>query len=189
MNKIWHIFFAFFICLIASSCNRHEESIRPERNCPIKELVLNEADVPVGTILNEVRSPVAEYPKESAATDGSYNGDAIFLRIARWYYYSVTIEENDKWMEVAFNAEDSRTGTYETPSELLDLNSLPASQIHVACADEENVGYRCRMVARYEEYQIQFFADISEKGISYNIFRDFVLEINNKMVACLGEEK
>ncbi len=187
MKKISVVSFLLIVCFIASGCGRGP--VRPERDCPVTELLLNESDFPSKAVLNDVLSPLSEYPTESAAIDGSYHGDSVYHRIARWYYYSVAIEENDTWMEIAFDPQDSYSGIYETPPELSNLNSLPASQIHVACADEKDLGYLCRMVARYEEYQILFFSDISERGITHEMFQDLVLRINDKMVSCLNKSK
>jgi hypothetical protein len=135
--------------------------------------------------LNIAISPVAEFPEESADVSGSYNENFFFHLAARSYYESVAIEETTKWMERSFDPSNSRTGSYETPPELFVLNTLPANQIHVACADEKYVGYRCRLIARYEEYFIMFYSDISQNGVTPTIFRDLVLKINDKMLACL----
>ena len=186
MKKGSFIFSLLIVCLLASSCG-NRGPVRPERDCPITKLLLNEADFLRDTIVDTVITPLADYPQESAGIDATYHADLISQSVARWYYFSVAIEENEKWMKIAFNPSRSSTGVYDTPPELSDLNFLPADQIHVACAEEKNIGYRCRTIARYDEYQIQLFSDISESGVTYEIFRNLVLKINDKMVACLNK--
>lgn len=43
------------------------------------------------------------------------------------------------------------------------------------------------MIAQYEEYYVFFRADVPLKGVSYEMFRDWILKIDAEMSACLNQ--
>jgi hypothetical protein len=73
-------FFVFGFLLFLSGCIGQED-MRPKRDCPIEELLLDQSDYPPDTILNDSRSPIAEMPLESAGGSANYRSTAIELEM------------------------------------------------------------------------------------------------------------
>lgn len=91
---------------------------------------------------------------------------------------------------------DERQGAIFHPSEVhgewevlpvSNLNDLSADQYKIACGNVVSFGKRCYLIGQYEEYYVFFRADISNDGITREMFRDLVLKIDNRMSACINQ--
>lgn len=185
-KKIFYLLGLFVGLLFLTSCVSNNV-IRPERDCPITKLLLDESSYPTGINLNEVVSPVSEQPDESAGQTGNYLGSLVFQNVIRYQSNEKAAERYDKWMNIAFKKTSLRIGSWETPA-LISVDVSSATQIYIACGDMEYSGYRCKMIGQYEEYFVYFVSDIiPDYGVSHEIFRDLVLEIDNQMASCLNQ--
>jgi hypothetical protein len=175
--------FLLGLSLLLLGCTSNED-LRPTRDCPIEELLLSQFDYPPNTILNASRSPIAEKPSESAGGSANYNGDATSQLVARHSSVENAVKEYEKWENIAFDADDV-IGIWETP-EILKLKEISADRQKIACGNLVSFGKRCYMVGQYEEYFVFFWADISTKGITPELFRDLVISIDEEMASCLS---
>ncbi len=183
MKIYLHLLILFGLSLLLLGCAIMKEDLRPIRDCPIEELLLDQADYPPNTTVNESRSPIAEKPSVSAGGSANYNGDATSQLVARHSSVDNAVREYEKWAEIAFEVDDVG-GLWETP-EVLSLRETSASRQKVACGNVVSFGQRCYIVGQYEEYFIFFWADISAEGINQELFRDLVIRIDRDMAACL----
>lgn len=159
------------------------EDKRPKRDCPIEELLLSQSDYPPETIFNNINSPVAEMPLESASISTNYNSNATFQEVARHFATKNAISEFEKVEKIVFNS-NKVVGSWEIPSKL-ELIDLSADIYKIACGNVVSFGNRCYMVGQYEEYYVFFRADISSQGIDHELFRDLVLKIDEEMSSCI----
>jgi len=183
MKKYFVLCFLFGFLLLLTGC-AIQEDLRPERDCVIEELLLDQSDYPQNTILNNVISPIAEKPLESAGQSANYNNSATFQETVRYFSNENAVAEYDKVQKIVFDP-DEIVGLWETPP-ILDLGNLSADRHEIACGNVVSFGKRCYMIGQYEEYYVFFRADISSKGVTHEIFRDLVLRIDDEMSACLG---
>jgi hypothetical protein len=179
-----HILFlyTFGFAFILLGC--FAKDLRPERDCPIEELLLSQADYPSDTILNESRSQIAEFPLESAGGSANYHGGGTSQLVARFSSVKNAKKEYEKWEKIAFDSDDV-IGSWGTPAALV-LNNLSADRYKIACGNLVSFGNRCYVVGQYEEYFVFFWADISAKGITPELFQDLVIKIDEKMTSCLS---
>lgn len=84
-----------------------------------------------------------------------------------------------------------KTGKYDgpwiTPGELTYTSPI-AAEYHVACG-MVRTWYQCRMLARYDEYHVLFWAYISDQGISLQTFESLLQAIDTKMGQCMERLK
>lgn len=183
MKIYFRLFYLVGFMLFLAGCTSKED-LRPERNCPIKELLLGQSDYPLETIFNDVRSPIAEMPLESAGGSANYHNSATSQEIVRYFSSDNAIKEYDKIQKIVFGP-DEVVGSWETPP-ILDLDNLSADSHEIACGNIVSFGNRCYMIGQYEEYYVFFRADISGKGVTHELFRDLVLRIDDEMNSCLN---
>jgi hypothetical protein len=157
--------------------------MRPKRDCPIEELLLDQSDYPPDTILNDSRSPIAEMPLESAGGSANYRSTAISQLVARFFSVNNANTEYEKTQKRLFDP-DEVYGSWEIPP-ILDMNNLSANRYEIACGNVVSFGNRCFMIGQYEEYYVFFRADISSKGVTHELFRDLILRIDEEMSSCL----
>lgn len=167
-----------FVAFLLVSCGL----ARPSSECDIKDMLLNENDLPARTIMNNISSPIAEMPNESAGFSASYVNSPIYHEIGR--YLSINGAEGKflERLDLYFKGNDYR-GPWQLPAEISYISPL-AQQYHVACG---NIGekYQCRMIGQYDEYYVFFFAYISDNGITLEIFQDLLMKIDSHMAQCL----
>jgi hypothetical protein len=182
MNKNLPVFFIFGFLFILTGCALKED-LRPERDCLIEQLLLDRADYPPETVLNDSRSPIAEMPLESAGGSANYQGTATSQLVARFFSVDNAVAEYEKTRERLF-APTEVVGVWETPP-TLKLDSMSADLHRIACGNVVSFGNRCFMIGQYEEYYVFFRADISGRGITHELFRDLVLKIDQEISSCL----
>jgi len=184
MNRILYIFAFFGLLLILASCTGGSTN-RPERICPITELLLQQSDYPDGTHLGEIISPVAEQPVESADQSGNYLGSLIFQNVIRYISEDKASERYDEWKRIAFKKSSLKTGSWEVPS-IVTMNDFSANRIYIACGYTDT-GNVCRMIGQYEEYFVYYFVHIlPEYGASQEFFLDLVAKIDNRADSCIN---
>jgi hypothetical protein len=178
MKKILYSLAIISTALIFVSCIQN----RPERDCPISELVLDESDYPDGFIVEEISSPIAEYPIESAGRSAGYKQNLTFYLIGRYKSRKGAERKFDKKLERSFEKDDYGK-PWVKPIEV-SYTSPIAHQYHLACGNILGK-YQCRMIGQYEEYYVFFFSYISEDGITFNILEDLLKKIDHHMAQCL----
>jgi len=183
MKKYFVLCFMLGFSLFLVSCT-DQEDMRPKRDCPIEQLLLDQSDYPPGIILNDTISPVAEQPLESADRSANYNNSATFQEVVRYFSVENAIAEYDKVQKIVFDP-DEVVGLWETPS-ILTLDNLSADRHEIACGNVVSFGKRCYMIGQYEEYYVFFRADISNNGVTHEGFRDLVLKIDDRISACIN---
>ena len=181
--RFWFFYLFGFMLFLAGCANK--EDLRPKRTCPIEELLLSQYDYPTDTILNDINSPIADKPLESASRSANYNNNATFQEAVRYFSIDNAIAEYDKVQKRLFDPKEV-FGTWETPTTLV-LDNLSADRHEIACGNVISFGKRCYMIGQYEEYYVFFTADISSKGVTHEIFRDLVLKIDDRMASCLSQ--
>lgn len=178
-NKTKHYYLLSLIGLLFTACG-----VRASSNCSIEDLLLNASNFPVNTIVNDISSPVAEYPEESAGITASYNQDLIYHLVGR--YPSGNISGNRfKQSLVLYFGRDSNDQPWNKPVEL-SFNSLISQQYAAACGIKWGK-YQCRMIGQYDEYYVFFFSYISEQGVNIGTFQEFLQQIDEKFAQCLNK--
>jgi hypothetical protein len=154
-------------------------------NCRIDQLLLKQSDYPSGTILDRINSPIAEEPRESAGKSAYYRESWIGEMVVI-YPSVVRAREIFESRQASIFDSSEVYGAWETPSSL-NLDNLSADQYRISCGNVKSFGNRCFMIGRYEEYFVLFRADISSNGITYEIFRDLILKINEQIDSCSSQ--
>ncbi|MBW1853694.1 MAG: hypothetical protein JRJ00_03285 [Deltaproteobacteria bacterium] len=178
LKKILYSFVILSTALIFVSCIQN----RPERDCLISELVLDESDYPDGFVVDEISSPIADYPLESAGLTASFNQDLIFHVVGRYKSRKGAEQEYNNVLSSSF-VEDKYRGPWIVPNEISYVSPV-AQKYHLACGNVLGE-YQCRMIGQYEEYYVFFFAYISEDGITFDILGDLLKKIDHHMAQCL----
>ncbi len=178
-----YLIFGFFLVLTGCS---GKEDLRPKRDCPIEQLLLDQSAYPSGTILNEIISPVADKPLESADQSADYQDSGLFQIVIRYFSTENATAEYDDRKKSIF-APDEVVGVWETPP-ILDLNNLSADRHQIACGNVISFGRRCYLISQYEEYYVFFRADISKNGITHELFRDLARKIDDEIDSCVNRE-
>lgn len=148
-------------------------------------MLLTQADYPTGTILNDSDpSPLAEMPKDSAGFTAGY-GDSLMYHVVGRYKSIDSAKSKFQDRSEMFSKKTDFEGPWEIPVELT-YSSRIAQQYQAACG---KVGqeYQCRMIGRYEEYYVFFFAYITDNGVTYAILNDLLQKIDARMEMCLKE--
>lgn len=181
MKKIYCLIIFLLTAFLLASCDMQS---RPDRDCKVSELLLNEFDFPAETIVNQISSPIAEQPEESSGRTASYFDDLMYHEVSRYLSREGAQKKFDKRLKLAFE-EDNHEGPWEIPSGFSYTSSI-ANQFYVACG---NVGtkYQCRMIGQYEEYYVFFFSYMSEQGMNLEIYQGLLQKIDDKMGQCLYE--
>jgi hypothetical protein len=154
----------------------------PSRYCSIRELLLNESDFPAESIVNEISSPVAEYPEASAGITASYKKDLMFHLVSRYPTKIVSSKKFDENLELYFREVDHGQ-SWEKPIGFNIISSI-ADQYIVACGISLGK-YQCRMMGQYEDYYVLFFSDITDQGVDLVIFQELLQKFDQKMALCL----
>ena len=171
-------FIGFLVSFLLASCGLTQ----PLSKCDIKDMLLNEADFPQGTIINDLSSPVAEYPAESASFTASFMNNSIYHVVGKYSSDNRAERKFTERFDLYFK-KDGFEGPWQTPTELSYISPF-AQKYHVACGNilEE---YQCRMIGQYDEYYVFFFAYISDNGITLDTFQDLLPKIDSHMAQCL----
>jgi hypothetical protein len=184
MRKRLVIYFVFGSFLILAGC-AGQEDLRPKRDCPVKQLLLDQSDYPPDAVFDTIDSPIADKPLESAGQSAYYKDSWTDQTVVRYFSNDNAIAEYDKAQKIVFDP-DEVVGLWETPP-ILNLENLSADRLDIACGNVISFGKRCYMIGQYEEYYVFFRADISGNGITHEIFRDLILKIDDRMSACLNQ--
>jgi len=161
-----------------------QEDLRPKRDCPIEQLLLDQSDYPPNTIIDSVHSPIAEEPLESAGLSAYPMNSWTNQMVIRFFSIANAIAKYEKVQETIFNPNEV-VDSWKTPL-VLGLDNLSASHYQIACGNVISFGKRCYMIGQYEEYFMFFRADVPGKGLTYEMYRDLILRIDNEMKACLN---
>jgi len=157
-------------------------SDRPKRDCPIRELVLDEAPFPQGARADKVYSPVyRDAPTESAGRTISLEKGFADHDVYRYQSARIAARKFEDEKETRFLP----AGTWTTP-DALDYRSPKTDEYYVACGMSGNI-YLCEMLARYEEYYVLFFAHMARDTMWYEDFERVVSAIDERMASCLGK--
>ena len=185
MRKRYVLYLIFGFLLVLTGC-AGKEDLRPKRDCPIKQLLLDQSDYPSSSIFDTIDSPIADKPLESAGQSAYYQDSWTDQTVVRYFSSDNAIAEYDKVQKIVFDS-DEIIGLWETPSGL-DLSNLSADRHEIACGNVVSFGKRCYMIAQYEEYYVFFRADISNNGVTRELFRDLVLKIDDEVSSCVNRE-
>lgn len=154
MKKPFLSFFIFGFLFLLTACSAKNIS-RPQRECPIEKLLLNQSDYPPDSIFDAINSPIAEKPIESAGQSAYYRDgwtDQIVIRYSR---LENAIAEYDQEQKIVFDP-DEVIRSWEIPPVFLGMNSISANKYQIACGNVISFGYRCYMIGQYEEYYVFF---------------------------------
>lgn len=146
-------------------------------------MLLTKDDFPSDTMINQISSPIAEMPQESAGFTANYHGSAIYHEVSRFPRTTSAENEFDKIGMRAF-IQTEYEGPWETPPELSDENSI-FQKYHVACGKKYDGKYQCRMIGQYDEYYVFFFAYISDNGVTFDILNNLLQKVDAHMAQCL----
>jgi hypothetical protein len=163
----------------------NQKDLRPKRDCPIENFFLDQTDYPPETILDPVRSPIAEKPLESAEMSAYPNDSWTNQIVVRYSSTNRAAEEYEESFERIFSPREVH-GSWKIPPPLA-LDNLSATQYWISCGNVKSFGKRCIMLAQFEEYYVFFRADVPMKDVTYEMFRDWVLIINAKIASCLNQ--
>jgi hypothetical protein len=155
------------------------------QNCRIDQLLLDQSNYPSDTIFDDINSPIAEEPRESASRSVYYHENWIGEIVIRYPSIERANEIFRRRTKSVFHPAEVY-GLWETPPEI-SLSDLSADQYEIACGDVKNFGKRCIMIGQYEEYFVMFNMDISNDDVSRELFRDLVLKIDDRMSACVSQ--
>lgn len=183
MKKIYFLLSVSVVLVLTASCNTDNDATK-KGSCSIENLLLEPDDYPSGTIINDINSPIDEKPNESASRTANFNSDAIGQIVIRFSSTDRTSEEYQLHQKSIFE-NDEVIGSWDTPSVFLEMPDLSANSQEIACGNVRSFGNRCFMIGQYEEYFVLFSADISDAGVTHELFRDLVLKIDKKMSSCL----
>jgi hypothetical protein len=174
-NKM--LIISFFIIL--TSCYNWQQ----KSHCSTIDLLIDEIDLPQGSIIDPISSPVSEYPKDSAGVTASYNQDLIYHVIGNYSNVRSAKLKYSRELQLTFIADKSQ-GPWNKPTEITYTSSI-ADQYHLACGPvRTQLQLQCRMIARYKEYYVFFFAYLSDDGLNFEHLEDILRNIDQKMEAC-----
>jgi len=183
MNKLFLILSASGL-LFLTSCNSNSASI-DQQYCTTTQLLLEQSDYPSETIFDEINSPIAEEPLESASRSVYYRENWIGEIVIRYPSIDRAHEVFAKRQESIFNPKEV-DGLWETPSELR-LENISADQYEIACGNVRNFGDRCIMIGQYKEYIVLFNVDVSNNDMTHEMIRDLALKIDSRVSACVDQ--
>ena len=144
-------------------------------------MLLDASDFPENTILEQLFSPVPEYPEESAGRSYYFAPDFILHQVTNWG--SVAAAKRDFNLEVksAFDVDKYR-GPWETPPDLFISSS--ANNYRASCGEDDHI-YQCRMVATYGAYSVFFRSWVSVQGITMAKVNELLQAIDTRMTECI----
>lgn len=186
--------FALMLTLgAASGCTGLFGPHVPKRDCPVTSLLLVATDYParLSPEAGEISSPVLDHVPESAWVDVGYAGQLATSTVDRRQSTALARRtfpsEKRRWFHTS---EKSGYGPWERPQDLT-YQSQVADEYYAACGPVLRK-YRCRMVARYEEYLVELFADVSETGpdggLTVDEFNGLLPVIDQRMADCLSKD-
>lgn len=182
MKKFLFLLLIVFLLLLTGCASK--KTSRPERNCPIAQLLLDEEDYPEGTKFDTIDSPIGgDRPLSSAGQSAYYQESWVDQNVERYSFIEDAVEQYDQTSKRVF-ASDDIVGVWEIPP-ILILDNLSANRHEVGCATDETLGYRCYMIGQYEEYFVFYRVNIEPYGITHELYRDLVLKIDAEMASCL----
>ncbi len=158
-----------------------------QKVCDVKAVILEESFFPGNALSDPIDSPIPDAPPESAerifyvgpeALPDIIQQDVMNFGSARMA--SSFFEDSEKRL---FRT-DAYQGLWKVPESLLGY-SFAADQSHIACGVDLSEEI-CRWLARYNGYYIYLQSDISENGMTVNVFVDAAKEIDARMTRCLG---
>jgi hypothetical protein len=180
-NRLVSYFILGFLVVLTGCAVK--EDLRPKRDCPIEQLLLDQSDYPPDSIFDTIDSPIADKPLESAGQSAYYQNSWTDQTVVRYFSNDNATAEYEKVQKIIFDS-DEVVGSWEIPP-VLNLNNISADRFEFACGNVVSFGNRCYIIGQYEEYYVFFRADISGKGVTQEIFRDLVLRIDEEMSSCL----
>jgi hypothetical protein len=153
------------------------------QKCKVESMLLKKGDFPQHTLVDDIRSPIAEMPDESAGFTATYGRSLIYYEASR-FPGTVSAEKEFANEKRRASVLTEYSGPWETPPELSHKSSI-FKNYYVACGKIINMGYQCRMIGQYDEYYVFFFAYISNEGMTYNIFNNLLQTIDLRAEQCL----
>jgi hypothetical protein len=185
MKKRFVLCFIFGFFLFLAGC-ASKTDLRPQRDCPIKELLLDQSDYPPDSVFDTIDSPIADKPLESAGQSAYYKNSWTDQTVVRYYSNDNAIAEYEKVQKIVFDPREV-VGSWKIPP-VLGFNNLSLDRYEIACGNVISFGERCYMIGQNEEYYIFFRANISNDGVTYELFRDLVLKIDNEVASCVDHK-
>ena len=159
-----------------------------EGPCNIMSVILEEDFFPGRVHAEPIDSPIPDAPPESAEriylVKTDFSTDVVQLDIMNFISGETASNFLERGEKQRFRT-DSYRGQWKTPEKLADLNLAP-DQYRMACGVVLS-NRTCRWLARYQGYYLYLRADISENGVTEDVFLGAVKEINSRMVECLEE--
>ncbi len=156
----------------------------PKHDCPIKELVIDEASFPPGSTSRSLLSPLPRAAWASAGRTIDHPGGVANHHVYQFKTAERAAQEYRKREQTQF-AEDEHEGPWTTPADLTYRSPI-ADQYRVACGKSWSLRL-CIMVAQYEEYFVLVTSHMSEDGMTYADFQRVLRAVDEKMSACLGK--
>lgn len=180
MKKTFFLF--VFGVLVIISIFYFSNFIQKEQSCSLEKLFLSETDYPLSTTFDAINSPIDEKPKESASRASYYYESSMRESVIKYRTIDKAYEIFNYYNSSFFDPNEVYS-VWNSP--LLKTDLLLASHNNNGCGNVKSFGDRCIFLGQYEEYIIIFDADISQNGITEEIFRDLVLRIDKKTASCV----
>lgn len=175
-------FLAILVLLFLPACRQNRTP------CDIKSLMLEENSFPGKVSAEPLDIPISDAPPESAEQiiyiGTGLSTDVVQQDVMKFpsvYMASKFFKSRESQTFVA----DTDRGQWETPEKLAAIK-LTANQYHLACGvvlSEKT----CRWLARYKTYYLYLRSDISDNGMTEEVFLNAVEEINTRMDKCLSK--
>jgi len=175
MKKI--IITTIIICLLIllMGCYSHKQHV-----CPATSLIIDKSSFPKGTSQDEINSPVADEPTNSAFRQLYLidSGASQFV-----FVYSSEKRTSQKYNETIMDIfMVSKTSHSWKVPDLEFTNSADESIYACGYLFDQ---YQCRWVSRYKRYLVELGMDITSNGYSLEDFKNAILIIDNKLSNCL----
>ncbi|MCD4672772.1 MAG: hypothetical protein K8R77_08925 [Anaerolineaceae bacterium] len=155
---------------------------RPARYCGIDDILFSENDLPEGTIIDYRNLPALDEPNESGEIYALFNNTVVYQIVSRYERGRLARNRYERWESALSDLSIVPNQTSDMSTQL-DFVSAHASQYDFACGTDLG-RYQCRFIATYDEYFIYLRSDISEEGVTHDMFYDFLVEIDHKMSGC-----
>ncbi len=170
----------------------------PQRPFPAADLLLPVSYFPSGWISEEILSLGPEEIKDS----NENNPYAVYSPSPQIWaaFYAISRKDTVQDAIQGFESERSYHQTYHT-NNCTPPGSEPAFVFQSQYTTNVYVGFSehkyadgsgdpvCRMYAQYDEFLIEFYATISENGLTYQQFNDLLLVIDEIMLNHLSDDR
>jgi len=154
---------------------------RPERYCGINELLFSGDDLPKGTNISYRKIPEIDEPEESGSIYAIINDTDIYQIVSRYERERTARNRYERWESALSDlSATNKNGDVLMQNEFV---SDHANKYSYTCGLGHG-RYQCRFIATYDEYFIYLRSDISEEGVTHDMFYDFLVEIDHKMSGC-----